>query len=118
MFLYSVAGHKKTFSRLAVDMPGMLYDHLEKDSLAAGESLKLQMPDQGQPGAITAMIKPPMAVFSKAGFRFNADGRMKLNSGMEGPQTGTYTVDEEKSEITKVHCSYTEKESARKKQFM
>lgn len=105
------------WTRLAVDMPCMLYYNLEKDSLAAGESLKLQMPDQSQAGAITAMIKPPMAVFSKTGFQFNADGTVELNSGMEGPQTGTYTVDKEKSEITKAN-SYTEKENGSKKQFM
>ena len=84
----------------AVDMPGMIYYNLENDSLAVGEILKSQMPDPSQTGAITAMIKPQMAVFSKVGFQFNADGTVELNSGMEGPQTGTYTVDEEKSEIT------------------
>ncbi len=85
---------------LAVDMPGMIYYNLENDSLAVGETLKSQMPDPGQMGAITAMIKPQMAVFSKVGFQFHADGTVELNSGMEGPQTGTYIVDEEKSEIT------------------
>jgi len=85
---------------LAVDMPGMLYYNLEKDSLALGETLKSQMPDPSQINAIMPMIKSQMTVFSKAGFLFNADGTVELNSGMEGPQAGTYTVDEEKSEIT------------------
>lgn len=84
---------------LAVDMPGMIYYNIEKDSLAVGEMMKSQMPDPGQISAITAMIKPQMAIFSKVGFQFNADGTVEMNSGVEGPQTGTYTVDEEKSEI-------------------
>jgi hypothetical protein len=85
---------------MAVDMPGMIYYNLEKDSLALGEMLKSQLPDPSQTGAITAMIKPQMAAFSKVGFQFNVDGTVELNSGIEGPQTGTYTVDEDKSEIT------------------
>jgi hypothetical protein len=84
----------------AVDMPGMIYYNLEKDSLAIGETLKSQMTDPNQLTAVTGMIKPQLAVFSKVGFQFNADGTVELNSGMEGPQSGTYTVDEEKSEIT------------------
>ncbi len=87
---------------LAVDMPGMIYYNLEKDSLAVGEMLKSQMPDPSQMSVITAMIKPQMAVFSKVGFQFNADGTVEMNSGVEGPQTGNYTVDEEKSEITTI----------------
>ena len=84
---------------LAVDMPGMIYYNIEKDSLAVGEMMKSQMPDPSQISAITAMIKPQMAIFAKVGFQFNADGTVQMNSGVEGPQTGTYTVDEEKSEI-------------------
>ena len=85
---------------LAIDMPGMVYYNFEKDSLAIGETLKSQMPDPSQINAIKPMMKTQLSGFSKGSFLFNADGTAELNSGMEGPQTSTYTVDEEKSEIT------------------
>ncbi len=88
------------WSVLAVDMPGMIYYNLEKDSLAIGETLKSQMPDPSQLSTVTSMIKPQMAVFAKIGFQFNTDGTVILESGNEGSQSGTFTVDEEKSEIT------------------
>ena len=87
---------------LAIDMPGMIYYNFEKDSLAVGETLKLQMPDPSQIDAIKPMMKSQLSGFSKGSFLFNTDGTAELNSGMEGPQTSTYTVDEEKSEITAI----------------
>ena len=84
----------------AVDMPGMIYYDLQKDSLAIGEGLKAQIGEDKQLAAMTSMMKPQMSVFTKMGFQFNTDGTAVLDSGMEAAQSVTYTVDEENSTIS------------------
>ncbi len=84
----------------AVEMPGMLYYNLEKDSLALGDAIKAQIgADESQVKAMLAMMKPQMATFTKMGFQFNTDGTALMQSGPEGTQSVTYTVDEKNSII-------------------
>jgi len=86
----------------AVEMPGMFYYSIEKDSVSLGDMMKAQVQDQQQLASITSMMKSQMAMFSKISFLFNADGTAELGAGTEQAQTATYTVNEENSTITTI----------------
>lgn len=85
----------------SMEMSGMFYYSIDKDSLALGEMIKAQVKDDAQQiSAMTTMMKSQMAMLSKMSFEFNADGSAVLNGGMGEPKPATYTVDEANSTIT------------------
>ncbi|MES2002949.1 MAG: hypothetical protein V4450_00405 [Bacteroidota bacterium] len=86
----------------AVEMTGLFYYSIEKDSLAIGDMMKSQIQDPSQLATITSTMKMQMAMFSTMAFIFNADGTAKLGVGTGQEQDVTYTVDETESTITTV----------------
>lgn len=86
----------------AVEMTGLFYYSIDKDSLAIGEMMKSQIPDQSQLATITATMKSQMAMFASMGFVFNADGTAKMGAGSAQEEEATYTVDEQNSLITTI----------------
>lgn len=83
----------------AVEMTGMFFYSIDKDSLAFGEMMKAQVKDEQQLASITAMMKPQLSVFNNVAFIFREDGTAELGTGMEMAESATYKVDEANSTI-------------------
>jgi hypothetical protein len=83
----------------AVEMTGMFYYSLDKDSLSIGEVLKSQVKDAEQLASVTAAIRPELASISKMTFLFNADGTAVLGAGTSVTQSANYRIDEINSTI-------------------
>jgi len=85
----------------AVEMQGMMYYDVEKDSLSIGETMKAQIPDASQLPGITTMIKSQMGMFKNCEFVFNGDGTGTMPGGISGEKEDIkYTIDEAASTIT------------------
>lgn len=84
----------------SVEMPGMMYYEIAKDSIALGPTLKAQLPDTSQLPAILTMIKGQMGMFKDFMFVFKADGTgtMPAGPGM-GNEPISWLVDETASTI-------------------
>ncbi len=92
----SVGGKWSIYS---IEMPGIVYYNVDKDSLEMGEAMKAQIKDEQQTATVKNMFKQQMAVFIKTIFLFNADGTAELQNGAEPPEKDTYSVDEDNSTI-------------------
>ena len=88
---------------VSLNMPGLVYYNIEKDSLVLGEMMKAQVPDKSQLDGVATMMKSQFAMFAKMYFKFNADGTAEMNSGAGEAEPATYTVDEANSTITTVN---------------
>jgi len=92
----SVVGKWNIYS---IEMPGIVYYNVDKDSLVIGETMKAQIKDEQQTASVKTLFKQQMEIFIKTVFLFNADGTAELQNGMEPPEKDTYSVDEENSTI-------------------
>jgi hypothetical protein len=85
----------------SVEMQGMFSYDLEKDTIILGDMLKAQV-SADQLSMVLAAMKPQLAVLTKMGFVFNADGSAELGTGTDMKQSGTYKVNEAESTITTI----------------
>lgn len=89
------------WSLSAINMEGMFYYDIDKDSLALGETIMTQLTAAGQDSAGSVdMMKGQLGAIKEMGFEFNADGTYKANGTPQGPESGTFTVDEATETIT------------------
>jgi hypothetical protein len=96
----------------SMEMSGMFYYSIDKDSLSLGDMIKAQVKDDAaQISAMTTMMKSQMAMLSKMSFEFNADGTALINPGMGDSKAANYTVDEVNSTITTIEKSGDKKET-------
>lgn len=89
---------------LAVEMPGMVYYHIDKDSVALGELVKKMTPAD-QLAATTALLKQQLAAYTKMYFTYNPDGTAQLQTSdknVAGASSTKFTVDEVNSTITTI----------------
>jgi hypothetical protein len=84
---------------VSVEMPGMVYYNVDKDSIAVGEVMKAQLKEPAQMQAFTTMLKQQLAPFFKTSFWFKDDGTAELVAGETSPEKATYKVDEVNSTI-------------------
>ena len=90
----------------AIDMKGIFYYEVEKDSVSISETLRSRSTDAAQIRQVEAMVRMQAAQFAKMSFQFNADNTAVLNGGAsEAVSNATYSVDEKKSTITTVETS-------------
>jgi hypothetical protein len=85
----------------SVEMQGIFSYDLEKDTIILGDMLKATVKPEELSTVMSAM-KPQLAVLTKMGFIFNADGSAELGTGTEMKQSGTYKVNEAESTITTI----------------
>jgi len=109
----SVVGKWNIYS---IEMPGIVYYNVDKDSLEMGETMKAQIKDEQQTATVKNMFKQQMAIFIKTVFVFNADGTAELQNGMEPPEKDTYSVDEDNSTI--VTTGENKQKEARKAEML
>ena len=85
----------------SVEMQGMFSYDLEKDTIILGDMLKATVKTE-ELSMVMAAMKPQLAMLTKMGFIFNADGSAELGTGTEMKQSGTYKVNEAESTITTI----------------
>jgi len=102
------------WSLAALDVDGMMFYDIDKDSLALGSAIMMQLAAAGQDSAgAVDMMKGQLGAVKELGFEFLADGTFKANGGPQGSEVGTYSIDEATETIT-----MTNKKSGDKKEIV
>ncbi len=102
------------WSLAAMDVDGMLFYDIDKDSLSLGSAIMTQLAAAGQDSAgAVDMMKEQLGAVKDLGFEFLADGTYKANGGPQGSEGGTYAIDESTETIT-----MTSKKSGEKKEIV
>jgi hypothetical protein len=87
----------------SMEVKGMLYYDVSKDSIAISDSLKKVVAQTGMDVKnLEPLMKQQFAAFVTMSFSFDASGKGTFRMGLEAPQESKYTVDEAKSTITTI----------------
>ena len=90
------------WSLAALDVDGMMFYDIDKDSLALGSAIMTQLAAAGQDSAgAVDMMKGQLGAVKELGFEFLADGTFKANGGPQGSEGGTYAIDEATEQMRK-----------------
>jgi len=96
---------------VAMNVEGMLFYDIEKDSLSLGKAIMDQLTTAGQDSAgAVDMMKGQFEPMKEMTFTFNADGSYVLEGNPQGDDKGTYTVDDATGAITTINSKGTKKE--------
>ncbi len=104
----SIAGK---WALAAMNVDGMLYYDMEKDSLSLGQAILSQLAAAGQDSAgAVEMMKGQFESLKETAFTFSDDGSYSVEGLPQGAEKGTYTVDEATGTISMTGGKGTKKE--------
>ena len=99
------------WSLAAMNVDGMFYYDIQKDSLSLGTAILGQLAAAGQDSAgAVEMMKGQLEPLKEMAFSFNTDGSYNVAGSPQGAEKGSYTIDEATETITLNNSKGTKKD--------